>query len=98
MAKPTIGVMPSSSIITTKEQLQVEVVVDGESEAPRPAGAVTLTSGSYKSAAVALNNGRATITIPAGSLALGIDKLTVSYSGNGNYLDGEGAASVKVKD
>ncbi len=44
-----------------------------------------LTSGSYTSASTALIDGSATIDIAAGSLAIGTDTLTLSYSGDAYY-------------
>lgn len=45
-----------------------------------PTGTVTLTSGTYTSAATTLSGGGATITIPAGALVNGADTLTVAYA------------------
>ena len=47
--------------------------------------ALTLSSGTYTSAATALSGGSTPIYIPAGSLAVGSDTLTASYSGDSNY-------------
>ena len=56
-----------------------------------------LTSGSYSSLGTDLVGGIATITIPAGALAPGVDILTADYLGGGNYLGGaSGQASVTV--
>ena len=41
-----------------------------------PTGTVTLTSGSYRSAAVTLTNGEAAFTLPGFSLAAGTDTVT----------------------
>jgi hypothetical protein len=41
---------------------------------------VTLTSGTYTSAATTLNGASATISIPAESLPIGNDTLTVTYT------------------
>jgi len=46
---PTVGVTPSSSVITTAQALTVGVAVTGGSGDPIPTGTVTLTSGSYAS-------------------------------------------------
>ena len=46
----------------------------------RTTGSVTLSSGSYNSAATALASGAATVNVPAGSLAVGSDTLTASYA------------------
>jgi hypothetical protein len=47
---------------------------------PTPTGSVTLTSGSYTSAATTLVSGSATISVPAGSLATSTDTLTATYT------------------
>jgi hypothetical protein len=93
---PTVTVTPSSSSITTAQTLTVTVAVNGGSGNPTPTGSVTLSSGGYASAATSLNNGGATINIPAGSLATGTDKLTASYSGDSNYTASTGTTSVTV--
>ena len=47
---------------------------------PPPTGSVTLTSGDYTSAAATLASGSAKINIAAGSLAVGSDTLSASYT------------------
>jgi hypothetical protein len=95
---PTVTVTPAASSITTAQALNVTVAVSGGSGNPTPTGMVTLTSGSYTSAATTLSNGSATINIPAGSLAIGTDTLTAIYSGDGNYSKATGANSVTVTE
>lgn len=80
LVTPTLTVTPSSSSIARTQALTVKVTVSGGSGNSVPTGSVTLTSGSYTSAALILNGGSATISIPAGSLAVGADTLTVSYT------------------
>ena len=77
---PTVTVTPTASSITTTQSLGVTVAVSGGSGNPTPTGSVTLTSGTYTSAAATLVSGSAQITIPAGSLAVGSDTLTASYT------------------
>jgi len=97
---PTVVVTPSALSITTAQALDVAVAVGGGGGLGAPTGTVTLTSGNYASAATTLNdvNGivSATITIPAGSLAVGMDTLTATYSGDGNYSMATGVNSVTV--
>lgn len=88
-------VVPSSTSITTAQALPVTITVSAGSGSPTPTGTVTLIGGSYLSAPTTLAGGSATVTIPAGSLAPGVDVLTVEYLG-GNYLDVDGTASVTV--
>jgi hypothetical protein len=99
-ATATISVTLSSSSITAAQTLTVTVAVGGVSAANAPTGFVTLTSGSYSSSAVTLANGNATINIPAGSLAVGSDTLTVTYTPDGassaNYNGTSGTSSVSV--
>jgi hypothetical protein len=56
---------------------------------------VWLASGYYASAATPLTGGSATLTIPGGILAYGVDILEASY-GEGNYAAASGQASVTV--
>jgi hypothetical protein len=77
---PTVTVTPASSSITTSQPLQVTVSVSGGSGNPTPTGSVTLSSGSYTSAATTLSAGAANITVPAGSLTIGNDTLTGTYT------------------
>jgi len=99
---PTVAVTPSSLTITTAEFLSVGVLVSGGTGKPTPTGAVTLTSGSYSSAATTLSNGSATISIPASSLAIGTDILTVTYTpdspSSSTYNTAIGTASVTVNN
>ena len=81
---PSVTVSPGLSSITTTQSLSVTVVVSGGSGNPIATGSVTLTSGTYTSAAVALNSGSATILIPAGSLAVGGNTLTANYAPDSN--------------
>jgi subtilase family serine protease len=80
LVTPRLTVTPSSSSIATMQALTVSVTVSDGGGNAVPTGSVTLTSGSYTSAAVPLSSGSATINIPAGSLAAGTDTLTVSYT------------------
>jgi uncharacterized membrane protein len=80
LVTPKLTVTPSSSSIATTQALTVRVAVSGGSGNAAPTGSVMLTSGSYTSGPVMLSSGSATIIIPAGSLAVGTDTLTVSYT------------------
>jgi hypothetical protein len=93
---PTVTVTPTSSSVTTAQSLMVEITVYGQNGSPAPTGSVTLTSGTYASAASTLSAGSSTINIPAGSLAVGIDTLTVTYSGDNNYSATTGTAAITV--
>jgi len=94
---PTVTVTPASSSITTAQALSVAITVTGT---PTPTGSVTLTSGSYTSAATTLSSGAATINVPAGSLATGSDTLKVTYTPDSAsspiYTTNTGTSSVTV--
>jgi N-acetylneuraminic acid mutarotase len=77
---PTVTVSPSPTSITTTQADTVTVTVSGGSGNPTPTGSVTLTSGTYTSAATTLASGSAMITVPAGSLAASTDTLTATYT------------------
>jgi RHS repeat-associated protein len=81
---PSVTVSPGLSSITTTQALSVTVPVNGGSGNPTATGSVTLTSGTYTSAAATLNSGSATILIPAGSLPLGSNTLTATYAPDSN--------------
>ena len=97
---PALTVTPSPTGITTTQALSVKVTVSGGSGNPTPTGSVTLTSGSYTSAAATLSSGSATINIPAGSLATGTDTLTASYTPDSaslsTYNSSTGSSTVTV--
>ncbi|MGA2887460.1 MAG: FG-GAP-like repeat-containing protein [Terracidiphilus sp.] len=96
---PTISITPSSFDITTAQTLTVTVVVGGGSSNPIPTGLVTLTSGSY-SAQQTLASGSATFNLAAGTLPLGSDALTATYtpdaSSTGIYTTATQSLSVMV--
>ncbi len=97
---PTVTITPSQSQVTTAEALTVTVSVSGGSGASTATGSVTLTSGSYTSAATTLSGGSASISIPAGSLVTGTDTLSASYTPDSNgstvYNSATGTGSVTV--
>jgi len=97
---PAVTVTPGLQAITTLQPLTVTVAVGSGTAAPNATGSVTLTSGSYTSAATTLTTGDAQIVVPAGALAAGNDTLTASYTpdakGSSIYLGNTGTASVTV--
>jgi hypothetical protein len=89
--------------VTIADPVDVTVTVaSSPSGGTTPTGTVTLTSGSYTSAATALTGtGSYSITIPANSLASEpspgeLDRLTVTYSGNSIYATATNSATVTV--
>lgn len=92
---PTVTVTPSPASITKTQALSVKVSVKGGTGDPTPAGTVKLASGSYVSTATTLTGGSATISVPAGSLAVGTDTLTVTYTPFASSSPTYGAATGK---
>jgi trimeric autotransporter adhesin len=93
-ATATVTATPAATSIDVTEALSVSVAVTGGSGTPT--GSVSITSGSYTSAAANLDGGIATVIIPSNSLAVGADTLTVNYTGDGVYSATTGSASVTV--
>ncbi|MDR3726553.1 MAG: Ig-like domain repeat protein, partial [Terracidiphilus sp.] len=91
----TVTVSPSASTITDLSSLAVSVTVAAVTGQATPTGSVTLSSGSY-SAQLALVSGKASFTVPAGSLASGADTLLATYSGDPTYSIASGTATVTV--
>ena len=94
---PTVTVTASSAgSITTAQSLSVMIAVASTSGAP--AGSVVLSSGSYASFPVSLSSGQATISVPAGLLAIGADALTASFipASTASYTSATGTASIIV--
>jgi hypothetical protein len=69
--------------VTTEEIVSVTVSVAGSYGTP--GGTVTLAGGGYTSSSESLSSGSYTFSIPAGSLVIGTDTLTATYSGNSTY-------------
>jgi sugar lactone lactonase YvrE len=97
---PTVTVTPSSPSITSAQALTATVAVSGGGGNPTPTGQVTLTSGSYSSAPTVLSGGSASISISAGSLAVGTDSLVAAYTpdnaSSSIYNSASGSNSVVV--
>ncbi|MDR3723252.1 MAG: S53 family peptidase [Terracidiphilus sp.] len=95
---PTVTVTPGSSSITTIQPLSVTVKVSGSGSTPT--GTVTVSSGSYASAAVTLSSGSASFTIPAGSLVSGSATITASYvpdsASSATYSSATGATTTAI--
>jgi hypothetical protein len=98
-----VAVAPASGSIDSSQTYSVTVTVSGSGTLESsPTGTVTLSSGSYTSAALTLaTTGSCTaalcaFTIPVNSLSNGTDTLTATYSGDADYASGMGTASVIV--
>lgn len=92
----TVTASPTQGRIPVSEPLSVTITVSGTFGNPTPTGSVTLTSGSYSSGSTTLNGGGVTITVPADSLAVGQDMLSVQYSGDSVYGTASATSSVTV--
>ena len=98
----TVSVTPTSSTLMVTQPLTVNVAVAATVAKgyPAPTGSVVLTSGSYTSPAVTPTGGAASIQIPATTLSLGSDTLTVTYTpdpaGSVLYQGATGTATVTV--
>lgn len=96
---PSIIVAPSPAGINEAQPLTVTATVSSAGN-PIPTGSVTLTSGSYSSGAINLIVGTASIAVPAGALAPGIDTLSARYtpdsSSSALYTAATGTATITV--
>jgi N-acetylneuraminic acid mutarotase len=78
---PTVTVTPSLTSITAMQGLTVTVGVSAGSDTRTATGSVVLTgTGGFATNSTALSSGNATFNIAAGSLALGSDTFTASYT------------------
>ncbi len=93
---PTITLTPSATTISSTTGLTVAVTVSGTSGLGTPTGSVSLSGGGYASPSETLSGGAYTFTIPAGTLAVGADTLTLSYSGDTNYSSSTATTIVTV--
>ena len=97
---PTVTVTPSLSTITTTQALSVTVIVGSRAGNPTPTGSVTLSGGSYTSAATAVTSGVAIINIPDGTLSAGSYTFKATYTPDANssliYTSSSGTASTAV--
>jgi pseudomonalisin len=99
---PSVQVMPNPNSVTTAQALSVQVLVGNTLGFgyQTPTGSVTLSSGSYTSPATSLANGSATFSIAAGTLPVGSDTLTATYTpdtaGSAAYIGAAGTASITV--
>jgi hypothetical protein len=91
---PTVTVTPAATTVDSGSSLSVVASVTGAGVTP--SGTVTLSGGGYTASAGTLSSGTYTFSIPANSLSAGTDTLTVTYSGDTNYVAGTGTASVTV--
>jgi hypothetical protein len=93
---PIVIVTPAVSSIIVNQSLSVSIQVEPSSTLPNPTGTITLISGTYTSGPVSLSAGKATIVIPANSLAVGFTNITANYSGDSNYNQTSGLGELTV--
>jgi subtilase family serine protease len=98
--RSAVTVSASPANITTSQSTTVTITVASAGGYATPTGTVTVSSGSYKSAATTLSGGKATITVPAGLLAIGSDTLSANYAPDAAsapfYNAATGTASITV--
>jgi hypothetical protein len=96
---PTVAT-PAVAPILSNQALPLTIQVEVAAGYQIPTGTVTAASGSYTSASVALVDGAASVTIPAGKLAAGTDTLKLSYmpdpGSSAIYTSATGSESVTV--
>jgi sugar lactone lactonase YvrE len=96
---PTITPSLSVPQVTVEQPLTMSVTVSGGASNTTPTGTVAVTSGSYASPSIPLSGGKASMTIPAGSLPVGTDPLTVNYQPDASsalYTPASATVSVTV--
>jgi hypothetical protein len=76
---PNIALTLSQSSISEATALTVSVQVADSVGNAVPSGTIVLTSGSYTSAIVTLTSGSGAIMVPAGTLPVGTDTVTINY-------------------
>jgi hypothetical protein len=97
---PVVTVSPAAASITARQSLDVNVAVGASGGGAAPTGSIVLSSGPYSSAETILSGGRATVTIPVGSLLAGGDMLRATYTPDAacasTYDSASGSALVTV--
>jgi len=91
---PTVIELPNSTSAFYTNSVNVTVTVTGAG--PTPTGTVTASLPGYTSLPCTLSNGTCTPGIPVWDFPIGANTITVSYSGDSNYLAGTATATVLV--
>ena len=92
----TASVSATATPASLAQTASLSVAVTVTSSGATPTGTVTLSGAGYGAAAQTLTSGASTFNIPASSLPLGSDTLTVTYSGDASYGTSAGAVTVTV--
>ncbi len=95
-AIPYFTFAPNSATTAANQALNLTVTIATVAGLPAPTGTITLTSGSFDSGPVTMVSGAASFTIPANTLAQGVDYVTANYSGDTNYASGTAQDPVTV--
>lgn len=82
--------------IVVNQPLSVTIAVTGYPNYQTATGTITLSSGTYTSGPTQMTAGSVNFTIPANSLAVGVDTVTASYSGDSNFLSNYNMTGVTV--
>ena len=97
---PAVTLSLSPVSVTTAQALTVTIAVSGGSANPIPTGSVTLSTGSYTSTATILAGGSAAIVVPADTLPIGTDPLSVNFTPDSasisTYTSATGSGSIVV--
>ena len=93
---PNLALSLLETSITSADSLDVSFYVTGPLGAPAPTGDVILSSGTYASAALPVGPSPTVFTIASGSLPVGADTVTATYSGDANYAATTATAPVTV--
>jgi pseudomonalisin len=93
---PALTVTSLTANPTTVQPLSLAIELNGGTGNPVPSGYVTLQNGGYNSISTNLAAGRATATIPVGSLSGGTDTITATYWPDTNGAYGFNSASTTI--
>ncbi len=97
---PSMSLSSPALTIDWNQPLTLTMTVSGGSGNPTPTGSVTLTSGAYTSAPATLVNGSAAITIPGGTLPVGVNAIFGTYvpdaASSNTYLTANGSSWITV--
>lgn len=100
VATPTVTATLSLPSVTTAQALSVAISISYNHGNITPTGTVSVSGGGFTSSAATLVGGNATIVIPAGSLAVGSDTLTIAYTpdaaSSSLYTNASSTASIIV--
>ena len=99
---PTVSLIPYLNTVTTSADIPGMVYVSGAAGYPPPAGTVALSYGtSFQGQAVTVGNGSVQVTIPAGSLPVGVDTVTATFTPSSAsasfYTSATGTATVTAQ-